>query len=107
MIVRGISLNGGLADMARSHVSYDNATGFYHGVNNAWYVNFSNGNVGNGSTRTSASRVRAVVAFDDLRRFVNSFFEAYEDCLKNKKSSPQCIEYMPKAAEDSRYTAPP
>jgi hypothetical protein len=69
-------------------------------VNNAWNVNFSNGNVNNNNNRTNTNRVRAVVAFDDLRRFVNSFFEAYEDCLKNKKSSPQCIEYMPKAAED-------
>jgi len=86
--------------MARSRVSYDNAIGLYHGVNNAWNVNFSNGNVNNNNNRINSNRVRAVAAFDDLRRFVKSFFDAYEDCLKNKKSSPQAIEYMPKAAED-------
>jgi hypothetical protein len=86
--------------MARvGHVSYDYAEDFRHGANNAWNVNFSNGNVNN-NNRTNTNRVRPVAEFNDLRLFVNSFFEAYDDCLKNKKSSPQAIEYMPKAADD-------
>ena len=87
--------------MARAcRVSYGYAVNLHHGQNNAWNVNFSNGNVNNNNNRTNTNRVRPVVAFDDLRLFVASFFTAYEDCLKNKKSSPQAIEYMPNAAED-------
>ena len=86
--------------MARSRVSYDVAADPGYGANNAWNINFSNGNVNNNNNRTNANRVRAVVAFDDLHLFVASFFDAYQDCLRNKKSSPQAIEYMPKAAED-------
>lgn len=100
MRVRGISLNGGFADMARSHVSYDIAVNLNNGANNAWNVNFSNGNVNNNNNRVNTNRVRAVAAFGDLRSFVESFYIAYEDCLRNKKSSPQAIEYMPQAAED-------
>lgn len=85
--------------MARCRVSYDNAVNLCNGVNNAWNVNFSNGNVNN-NNRTNTNRVRAVAAFDDLRPFVESFLEAYEDCLKNKRTSPQAVEYMPTAAED-------
>ena len=85
--------------MARCRVSYDNAVNLCNGVNNAWYVFFGNGNVNN-NNRTNTNRVRAVAAFDDLRPFVESFLEAYEDCLKNKRTSPQAVEYMPTAAED-------
>ena len=68
--------------------------------NNAWNVNFGNGNVNN-NNKNNANVVRPVAAYDGLPEdFILSVREAYEDCLRNKMSSQQALEYMSIADED-------
>ena len=62
--------------------------------NNAWNVNFSNGNVNN-NNKYNGNVVRPVAAFDELyNAFYKSVEDAYIDCMRGKMSSPQAIEYM-------------
>ena len=69
--------------------------------NNAWNVNFGNGNVNNNNNKNNANVVRPVAAYDGLPEdFILSVREAYEDCLRNKMSSQQALEYMSIADED-------
>ena len=68
--------------------------------NNTWNVNFGSGNVNN-NNKYNTNRVRAVAAFgNDFEVFLDSVLEAYEDCLRGKRSSHQAVEYMAIAHED-------
>ena len=68
--------------------------------NNAWNVNFSNGNVNN-NNKYNGNVVRPVAAFDELfNAFYKSVEDAYFDCMRGKMSSPQAIEYMQIARTD-------
>lgn len=58
--------------------------------NNAWNVNFSNGNVNNNNKYNSNS-VRAVAALDEEIKV--GWIRAFDDCCAKKKSSPQCNLY--------------
>lgn len=58
--------------------------------NNAWNVNFSNGNVNNNNKYNSNS-VRAVAALDEEIKV--GWIDAFYDCCAQKKSSPQCNSY--------------
>lgn len=55
--------------------------------NNAWNVNFNDGNTNN-NNKYNTNRVRAVVALDDEVK--EGWIVAKNDCCANKKSSPQC-----------------
>lgn len=62
--------------------------------NNAWNVNFGNGNVNN-NNKYNGNSVRPVAAFDELfNAFYQSIEFAYRDCLHGKMSSSQAVEYM-------------
>lgn len=58
--------------------------------NNAWNVNFTDGNTNNNNKYNSNS-VRAVAALDEEIKI--GWIKAYDDCCGNKKSSPQCNDY--------------
>ena len=51
MRVRGISINGRLTDMGKSHVSYDDAKPFLseNSQHYSWILYFGSGNLGNDS----------------------------------------------------------
>lgn len=71
---------------------------------NAWNVNFGSGNMNN-NNKFNAYRVRAVAALQKTTFDISfhSIFEAFEDCIRKKKNSPQCAEfcihYLPKLVE--------
>lgn len=96
MRVRGISINGRLTDMGKSHVSYDDAKPFLseNSQHNSWILNFGSGNLNN-NNKYNSNYVRPCTASIDFRIFQDSMFEAYEDCLIGKRSSPQALEYIP------------
>lgn len=82
----------------------DSATNYWtsteNSANNAWNVNFSNGNT-NANNKYNQNRVRAVAAFGkEFDAFLDTIIEAYEDCLRGKRSSKQAVEYMAIAHED-------
>lgn len=58
--------------------------------NNAWNVNFSDGNTNNNNKYNSNS-VRAVAALDEEIKI--GWIDAFDDCCGQKKSSPQCNAY--------------
>lgn len=58
--------------------------------NNAWNVNFNDGNTNN-NNKYNSNRVRAVVALDD--EIKEGWVIAKNDCCSNKKASPQCDEW--------------
>ncbi len=58
--------------------------------NNAWNVNFTDGNTNNNNKYNSNS-VRAVAAFDEEIKI--GWIDAFDDCCAKKKSSPQCNAY--------------
>lgn len=101
MRVRGISINGRLTDMGKAHVSYDDAKPFLSesGQHNSWILNFGNGNLNN-NNKYNSNYVRPCTASIDFRTFQEGMFEAYENCLVGKRSSPQALEYMPSASVD-------
>ena len=101
MRVRGISINGRLTDMGKSHVSYDDAKPFLseNSQHNSWILNFGSGNLNN-NNKYNSNYVRPCTASIDFRIFQDSMFEAYEDCLIGKRSSPQALEYIPSASVD-------
>lgn len=78
---------------AKPHSSEGNAW-------NSWNVNFNSGYVGNWGTKFNNVYVRPCTEFDGFVPFMMSVFEAYENCLKGKRSSTQALEYIPTAAED-------
>jgi len=98
MRIRGLSLNGGLTDSTR--VSYEDARALRNSSNNAWRLDFSNGNLNNNNNnKYNNYRVRPVVASRDIP-FLESVIEAYNNCIKNKRTAPQAIEYVKIAAKD-------
>ena len=58
--------------------------------NNAWNVNFSNGNVNN-NNKYNTNYVRAVAALDD--KIKEGWIEAFDDCCQGKYTSVQCTYY--------------
>lgn len=58
--------------------------------NNAWNVNFSNGNTNN-NNKYNSNAVRAVAALGEEVKI--GWLTAYRDCCANKKSSYECSEY--------------
>ena len=60
--------------------------------NNAWYVNFSSGNVNNNNNnKYNGNAVRAVAALGKETKL--GWLIAYHDCCANKKSSYECTAY--------------
>lgn len=57
---------------------------------NSWNVNFNSGNFNN-NNKYNTLIVRAVAALDD--NYVEGWFDAFDDCCKHKKMSPQCVMY--------------
>lgn len=69
--------------------------------NNAWNLNFGNGNLNGNNNKYNAYRVRAVAAFGtDFERFLSSVDEAFECCMKGKTRSKQAVDYLMIAEED-------
>ena len=64
---------------------------------NAWYVNFSNGNVNN-NNKYNAYNVRAVVALSDQVK--DEWIAAFEDCCRHKMSTLQCTLYRLRMEDD-------
>lgn len=58
--------------------------------NNAWYLNASNGSVGN-NNKNNSNAVRAVVAFDEEVKV--GWIEAFHECCLRKMSSKSCNDY--------------
>lgn len=65
--------------------------------NNAWNVNFSNGNINN-NNKNNTRAVRPVAALDYERK--EAWLNAFDDCCRNKKSSDSCIRYRLEYEED-------
>lgn len=63
-------------------------------ASSSWNVNFNNGNV-NINNRQNANRVRPVSATGDIIYdiLLSSIFEAMEDCVRQKRTSHDCIEF--------------
>lgn len=62
--------------------------------NNAWNVNGASGQVNYNNNKNNSYVVRGVAASGELYSILlESFVEAYHDCIYNKMSSPQCCEY--------------
>lgn len=61
---------------------------------NAWNMNFQTGNMNNNNNKTNSNVVRPL-ASDDVVYDIpfTSIIEAYEDCVKNKRRSPDCVYY--------------
>ena len=66
-------------------------------TNNAWNVNFSNGNVNN-NNKYNSNVVRPCAALDEKRK--EAWIEAFDDCCLHKKSSDSCIRYRIGYEED-------
>lgn len=121
MIVRRVlnnPLNGRFTSAGRTYVrvpggSYEGAkpqkgsnywSSTEYNANNAWNVNFNNGNVNN-NNKYNGNVARAVAAYDgladrDFYLFFKSVVEAYDDCMRGKRTSPQAVDYMQLAAAD-------
>lgn len=106
MRVRGISINGRLTDMGKTHVSYDDAKPFLseNNQNNSWILNFGSGYLYI-SNKYNSYYVRPCTASVDFRTFMDSMYKAYENCLKGKTCSVQALEYMPSASVDVEWLA--
>lgn len=65
--------------------------------NNSWNINFSNGSFNN-NNKNNNNQVRGVVALSE--KVLEEWVDAYLDCCRNKKSSPQCIEYRIRYEDD-------
>lgn len=102
MSVCGISINGRLTGYGVTAMSsYEVAKPYRSEINayGSWYVNFNDGYVNNFG-KFGCCYVRPCTANVEYRIILQTVWEAYEDCLEGKRSSPQTLEYMPKAAED-------
>lgn len=86
----------------QEHSNYWSSTEY--NTNNAWNVNFGSGNVNNNNKYNTNNVVRPVAALDGLSHdfplFYLTIIEAYHDCMRGKRSSPQALEYMKIAHED-------
>lgn len=102
MSVCGISINGRLTGYGVTAMSsYEDAKP-YRSENNderSWNVNFRNGNAWN-EMKYNDNYVRPCTANVEYQIILQTVWDAYEDCLKGKRNSPQALEYMPRAAED-------
>lgn len=58
--------------------------------NNAWNVNFGSGNFNN-NNKYNSNVVRAVAALPN--DYAAGWFDAFDDCCRRKRMSPQCIIY--------------
>lgn len=99
----GISINGGLTGLGMTTLSsYEDAKSLTSELSssNSWNLNFGNGNINNNYNKYNSNYVRPCTASVEYQKILESIWEAYEDCLKGKKSSPQALEYIPTAAED-------
>ena len=97
------SVNGWLTGLGMTtHASYDVAKPYTSENNawNSWNVNFNSGNVNNWNNKYNDNYVRPCTEYAEFGYLLMSVFEAYEDCLKGKRSSTQALEYMPLATED-------
>lgn len=97
------SVNGWLTGLGTTtHASYDVAKPYTSENNawNSWNVNFNSGNVNNWNNKYNDNYVRPCTEYTEFSYLLMSVFEAYEDCLKGKRSSTQALEYMPLATED-------
>lgn len=102
MRVCEISINGGLTwHGVTTMPSYEVVKPYRseNSANNSWSVNFNDGNVNNNNKYYSLY-VRPCTANVEYQIILQTIYEAYEDCLKGKRSSSQTLEYMPTAAED-------
>ncbi len=68
-------------------------------ANNSWNCNFNNGNINN-NNKYNGMRVRPVVAYDVPTWFLNLVISAFDDCCRNKRTTPDCIAYCEIANED-------
>ncbi len=101
MSVRGISINGRLTGAGvTARASYEAAKPHEseNSRNNSWIVN-SGGNVNN-NNKYNNNAVRACSADVDFPSFLATMYDAYDDCLRGKRSSAQALEYMPEAMKD-------
>lgn len=57
---------------------------------NAWNVNFGSGNFNN-NNKYNTNVVRAVAALPNF--YAAGWFDAFDDCCRHKRMSPQCIVY--------------
>lgn len=78
------------SDLVKKNIGCVLAASTENSANNAWNVNFNNGNVNN-NNKNNNNYVRAVAASGDDR--IAGWIEAFEDCCKKKKSSSQCTFY--------------
>lgn len=101
MRARGTTINGRLTG-AHRNVRMSNEDAKPHknenSRNNSWYVNDS-GNVNN-NNKNNNNAVRPCSAGVEFGKFLETMMEAYEECLKGKRSSAQALEYMPDAMTD-------
>lgn len=61
--------------------------------NNSWNVNFNDGNTNN-NNKYNSNVVRPVAASDIPQDFIDSVYDAFEDCARGKRSSSQYIDYL-------------
>ena len=66
-------------------------------ANNAWNVNFSNGSVNN-NNKYNSNVVRPVCALEEEE--IQGWIDAYFNCIKNKRTKPQCNLYRMNYEED-------
>ncbi|MDD6104128.1 MAG: RNA-directed DNA polymerase [Bacteroidales bacterium] len=86
-------LNGratGVSALVKNKIVHALAASSEYNSNNAWNMNFSNGNLNN-NNKYNNNYVRAVAALSDKE--IQCWIDAFEDCCKKKKSSGQCTFY--------------
>ena len=91
-------------DDAKPHEHSNYWSSTEYNTANAWNVNFGSVNVNNNNKYNTNNVVRPVAALDGLSHdfplFYLTVIEAYHDCMRGKRSSPQALEYMKIAQED-------
>jgi hypothetical protein len=100
MIRYSLLLNGratGATALVKNKIAHALASSSEYSANNAWNVNFNNGNVNN-NNKYNNNYVRAVAAFGEEE--ITGWIEAFDDCCKKKKSSSQCTFYRSIYEED-------
>ena len=101
MRARGTTINGRLTGVRRNmRMSNEDAKPYGNegGRYGSWSVNDS-GNVNN-NNKNNNNAVRPCSADVEFGKFLETMMEAYEECLKGKRSSVQALEYMPEAMTD-------
>lgn len=92
----------GSQDLVKNKIAHALTASWYwssseNSQNNSWNVNFNNGNFNN-NNKYNSNNVRAVAALDN--RYVEGWFDAFDDCCKHKKMSSQCVIYRLRWHED-------